>query len=248
MALLAARVPAALAGAALLALMESAVPSGATAASSRPRFDPSSFTSRVDNPWFPLRPGRTLRYAGEEDGRRGHEVFHVTRRTKTILGVRATVIHDRVFLGGRLRENTRDYYAQDRRGNVWYLGEDTEELDAHGKVTTHEGTWRAGRQGARAGIFMPARPRVGQSFRQERFKGHAEDHFRIVSLHATVDVPAVSTTRAMRTREWSPLEPGVRDAKLYVRGIGTVLERTVRGSDERWALVAVRGPGQGGER
>src|SRR3954454_22928832 len=168
--------------------------------------DPANFVREVTNPWFPLRPGTTLRYRGETDGTRGHDIFSVTHRTKTIQGVSATVVHDRVILRGRTVEDTLDYYAQDKDGNVWYLGEDTKELDRRGRVTSRSGTWRAGRDGARAGVFMPAHPRVGQSFRQEYLKGEAEDHFRIVGLHATVRVPAASTTRALRTLEWSPLE------------------------------------------
>ena len=201
--------------------------------------DPANFVAEVTNPWFPLRPGTTLRYRGETDGTRGHDVFSVTHRTETIQGVRATVIHDRVILRGRTVEDTLDYYAQDKDGNVWYFGEDTKELDRRGNVKSREGTWRAGVDGAEAGIFMPADPRVGQSFRQEYYKGHAEDHFKIVSLHASVKVPAVSSRNALRTREWTPLEPGVRDAKYYVRGKGTVLEQTVKGGDERWELVSI---------
>ncbi|MDA0160437.1 hypothetical protein OM076_09180 [Solirubrobacter ginsenosidimutans] len=201
--------------------------------------DPANFVRQVTNPWFPLRPGTTLRYRGETDGTPGHDVFSVTHRTKTIQGVRATVVHDRVILHGRTVEDTLDYYAQDKDGNVWYLGEDTKELDRRGNVKSREGTWRAGVDGAEAGIFMPADPRVGQTFRQENYKGHAEDHFKIVSLHASVKVPAVSSHQAMRTREWTPLEPGVRDAKYYVRGKGTVLEETVTGGDERWELVSI---------
>ena len=87
---------------------------------------------------------------------------------------------------------------------------------------------------------MPARPKVGQSFRQEFYKGHAEDHFRVVELKASVSTPYVSSTRALLTKEWTPLEPGVIDHKLYVRGIGTVLEQTIKGGSERNALVAVR--------
>jgi hypothetical protein len=203
--------------------------------------DPANFVRHVTNPWFPLPPGTTLHYRGESDGMSGRDVFTVTHRTKTIQGVRATVVHDRVIIRGRVVEDTLDYYAQDKAGTVWYLGEDTKELDRHGNVKSREGTWHAGIDGARAGVFMPADPRVGQSFRQEFYKGHAEDHFKIVSLHATVKVPAVSTDDAMRTREWTPLEPGVRDAKYYVRGKGTVREETVKGGDERWELVSVIG-------
>ena len=222
------------------------IASSSTAASaprvaSRPAaaIDPADFVRRVDNPWFPLPPGRTLRYRGEKDGVPGSDVFTVTRRTRSILGVATTVVHDRVLAHGRVSEDTLDYYAQDRHGTVWYFGEDTKELDRRGRVTSRDGTWRAGVHGARAGIFMPGRPRVGQSFRQEFLKGHADDHFRIVSLHATAKVPAVTSRRALKTHEWTPLEPGVLDVKLYARGLGTVLEQTVKGGNERWALASV---------
>jgi hypothetical protein len=227
-------------GAAAVAALVGAGASGSARPVQPPAaLDPANFVRHVTNPWFPLRPGTTLRYRGQTDGTPGRDVFAVTHRTKTIQGVRATVVHDRVILHGRTVEDTLDYYAQDKAGNVWYLGEDTKELDRRGNVKSREGTWRAGVDGAEAGIFMPADPRVGQSFRQEYYKGHAEDHFKIVSLHASVNVPAVSSRNAMRTREWTPLEPGVRDAKYYVRGKGTVLEQTVKGGDERWELVSI---------
>src|SRR4051794_35090960 len=95
---------------------------------------PVRFVAQVDNPWFPLTPGKTLRYLGQADGVPGVDVFAVTHRTKRILGVNATVVHDQVILHGRVVEDTLDYYAQDARGNVWYLGEDTKELDRHGRV------------------------------------------------------------------------------------------------------------------
>src|SRR5205814_656697 len=135
---------------------------------------------------------------------------------------------------------TTDWYAQDRAGNVWYFGEATAELDAHGRVTSTEGSWRAGVNGARAGLFMPAHPRVGQRFRQEYFKGHAEDHFAVLSLAATARTPAASSRHALLTKEWTPLEPGVLDHKLYVRGIGLVKEQSVKGGNERAELVAIR--------
>jgi hypothetical protein len=201
---------------------------------------PSDFTARVDNPWFPLRPGTTYVYRGVKDGRSSRDLVTVTRTTTRIDGAPCVVVHDRLYLGGRLEERTTDWYSQDEQGNVWYFGESTAELDAHGHVTTTEGSWRAGRDGARAGVYMPAHPQVGQSGRQEFYKGHAEDHFQVVSLSASVHVRYVSSTKALLTKEWTPLEPGVLDHKYYVRGIGTVLEQTVKGGDERNALVAVR--------
>jgi|SRR5437764_10902235 len=214
----------------------------APAATASTPFRPAEFVAAVDNPWFPLVPGTVYVYRGEKDGKTSRDVVTVTRATRTIEGVRATAVHDDLFVEGKLEERTTDWYAQDRAGNVWYLGEATAELDATGQVTTREGSWLAGVHGARPGIYMPARPVVGATGLQEYLKGHAEDHFRVVSLHASVAAPALSSTHALLTAEWTPLEPGVLDHKLYVRGVGTVLEQTVTGGRERNALVSVRRP------
>src|SRR5437868_367422 len=104
------------------------------------------------------------------------------------------------------------------------------------------GTWQAGRDGAQAGIYMTARPMVGQSRRQEYYKGHAEDHFSVLSLRASISVPYLTSHRALLTKEWTPLEPGTVDHKFYVRGIGEVKEVTVKGPTERSELVSVRRP------
>ena len=198
----------------------------------------TAFVRTVDNPWFPLRPGTTFVYRGVKDGAPTRDVVHVTHATRVIDGVRCTAVTDRLYASGRLAERTTDWYAQDRAGTVWYFGEDTAELDATGKVTSREGSWLSGVHGARPGVFMPAHPRVGQAFRQEYLKGHAEDHFRVLDLHAAAHTPAVDSRRALLTKEWTPLESGVVDHKLYVRGVGLVDERTVRAGDERNVLVA----------
>lgn len=117
---------------------------------------PNQFVRTVDNPWFPLRPGTVLTYEGRSDGHPARDVFRVTRRTKTIAGIRATVIDDRVYTGARLEERTTDWYAQDRAGNVWYLGEQTATLDSAGRVKSREGSWRTGVRGARPGSSCPA--------------------------------------------------------------------------------------------
>ncbi len=205
-----------------------------------PKPKPSDFTARVDNPWYPLKPGTVYVYRGVKDGQPSRDVLTVTHRTKKIDGVPCVVVEDRLYLRGRLGERTTDWYSQDKQGNVWYFGESTAELDKHGHVTSTEGTWEAGRDGAMPGIYMPARPKVGQAGRQEFYKGHAEDHFRVISLHATVRVPYASSSNALLTNEWTPLEPGVLDRKVYVRGVGTVLEQAVKGGIERAELIAVR--------
>jgi hypothetical protein len=201
------------------------------------RIDPARFSAHVDNPWFPLKPGTRYVYTGVRDGQPSRDVVVVTHQTRTIEGVPCVVVQDRLYLRGRLAERTIDWYSQDRQGNVWYFGERTAELARSGRVTSTSGTWTAGVDGARPGIYMPANPRVGQSGRQEFYKGQAEDHFKVIGSFSTVSPSGAPN--ALLTEEWTPLEPGTLDNKLYVRGIGTVLEQAVKGGDERNLLVSV---------
>ncbi len=203
---------------------------------------PAGFTARVTNPWFPLRPGTVMRYRGTKDGRPALDVVTVTRRVTTILGIPAATVRDRLYLDGELVERTTDWYSQDRHGTVWYLGEATADLFG-GRVVSREGSFRAGVGGARAGIVMPAVPRRGDEYQQELLPGHAEDRVRMGG-RVRVRVPFVTARRALRTLECTPLEPGVLDAKFYVRGIGTVAERQLRGPGPRetLSLVSVRRP------
>jgi hypothetical protein len=219
----------ALAGAALTGVAAS----DAGVAQSPPAPKASHFghnSSLVTNVWFPLARGSVYVYDGQKDGKQARDVMTVTRRTKTIAGIRAAVVADRLYLNGTLAERTTDWYAQDRNGTVWYLGEKTAELNARGKVTSTEGSFLNGRDGAKGGIFMPVHPQVGQAFQQESFKGQAEDRFRILSLATSISTPAVSSQNAMLTEETTPLEPGIVDHKYYVQGIGTVKEQQVAGA------------------
>jgi len=198
--------------------------------------NPHGFTATVDNQWFPLKPGTRYEYVGTKDGRPSRDVVVVTHQVRTIQGAPCVAVSDRLYVDGKLHERTTDWYTQDRQGNVWYFGEDTAELDRTGQVTSTEGTWLAGRDGAVPGIYMPANPRVGQTGRQEYYKGHAEDHFRIAAVLGTVTSGAPNS---VLTEETTPLEPGAVDNKLYVRGIGTVTELAVKGGKERNQLISV---------
>ena len=191
---------------------------------------PASFSTRVDNPWFPLLRGTRWVYTGVKDGKPTRDVVTVTDQTKTIAGVPCVAVRDRLYMRGRLEERTTDWYSQDSHDNVWYFGENTAELDARGHVTSTEGTWKAGLDGAKAGIYIPGHPRLGQNGLQEFLKGHAEDHFEVIG---------VLGTNTLVTKEWTPLEPGVIDHKMYVRGIGTVLEQTEQGPNERNELISI---------
>ncbi|MDX6668131.1 MAG: hypothetical protein QOK04_1511, partial [Solirubrobacteraceae bacterium] len=112
-----------------------------TSPTSAAAIHPGDFSARVDNPYFPLRPGTTFRYRGVKDDKPSTEIFTVTRATKRIMGVPCVVVHDDLFLSGKLGEQTVDWYTQDTRGNVWYFGEATRELDVKGRTTSTEGSW-----------------------------------------------------------------------------------------------------------
>ena len=202
--------------------------------------DPAAFTTTITNPWWPMRPG--TRWVSREtapDGTRQHVVVTVTRRTvTTAAGVRARVVRDTVTEGGELVEDTRDLYAQDRAGNVWYMGERTAEYEG-GRVVSTEGSWEAGVDGAQPGVVMPAHPRPGLRYRQEYYAGHAEDRASIVAVGEQAQVPAGHFRHVVMTREVNPLEPRVLEFKFNARGVGPVLAIDVSGGAGREELLRV---------
>ena len=200
------------------------------------RLDPANFTTKIDNPYFPLAVGNTWVYREVEGGVTQRVVVTVTPRTKLIAnGIRARVVHDQVTVRGRVKENTYDWYAQDRAGNIWYLGEDTTEY-AKGKPPSTAGSFEAGVRGAQAGVAMPAHPRPGLSYRQEYLKGEAEDRGRVLSLDRKVTVPFGSFDHLLLTEDSTPLEPDATEHKYYAKDVGSVLEVGVSG-DARAELV-----------
>ena len=199
-------------------------------------FNASNFVSVITNRYNPMIPGTIFHYRSQtRDGVETSE-FRITRNTKKILGVTATVVHDRVFLDGELTEDTFDWFAQDAQGNVWYLGEDSKEID-HGQVVSTEGSWEAGVDGAQAGIILPADPQVGQAYRQEYYAGQAEDKAEILSLNEHVEVPFGTFDDVLQTRDFTPLEPDVEEHKFYARGVGPVEERQTSGGSSHDVLL-----------
>ena len=194
----------------------------------------------VDNPYFPLPVGRQWVY---REGDQRVEVT-VTDRTKLIAnGVVARVVTDHVTRKGVPVELTEDYYAQDSKGTVWYLGEDTTEYE-RGKPISKDGSFEAGVDGARAGIVMPAKPKVGMRYRQELYKGHAEDRAKVVSLRERVKVPLRRYRKTLMTLDYNPLEPDVLEAKFYARGVGLVLAVGLSGDTDREELIRLRAAGR----
>ena len=194
--------------------------------------DAANFTAEIDNPWWPMTPGSTWVF---EDGAERVEVT-VTDRKKTVMGVDVRVVHDVVTEDGVRIEDTFDWYAQDRDGNIWYFGEDTTEFE-DGKPTGHPGAWEASVDGALPGILLPADPEVGMTYRQEYYAGEAEDRAKVLSLDETVNVPFGQYSGVLMTEDTTPLEPGIVEHKYYVRDVGPVLALKVKGDTGREQLV-----------
>ena len=201
-----------------------------------------AFVSEIDNPYFPLPVGRLLVYKGVRDGKTQVDRVFVTDRTKVIQGVTATVVRDVAKHNGMLIEKTRDWFAQDVDGNVWYFGENTAEYDESGNIVSTEGSWEAGVDGAVAGITMLADPQVADGYRQEYYAGHAEDQAWILTRGTSTDVPYGHVAKVLRTMEWTRLEPRVIDQKYYGAGLGIIREVAVAGGDEFAELVNVVDP------
>ena len=143
-----------------------------------------------------MKPGTRWTYREiDEEGKELRVVVTVTSETKKIAnGITARVVRDTVTEDGELIEDTFDWYAQDGDGNVWYMGEDTAEFE-DGKITTRGGSFEAGVDGALPGIVMPAEPRDGMRYRQEYYKGEAEDNGEVLSTEEMAEVPAGHSRR-----------------------------------------------------
>ena len=174
----------------------------------------------VQNNFFPLVPHTVYAYSQETPEGTETDTVKVTPDTKAIVGVTVTVVHDRVFLNGALKEDTFDWYASDKDGNVWYFGEDTHEVPS-GDAT---GSWEAGKNGAQPGVIMLAHPMVGDVYQQENSPGVVADMARVKDLNATAVTPYGTLTGCIKTQEWTPLETGSRAFKHYAPGIGNVRE------------------------
>jgi hypothetical protein len=198
----------------------------------------SDFSTSITNPYWPMKPGDhwVYRETNAEGEVQRNDVV-VMKQTKKIMGLDTVIVHDTVKLGGELTEDTYDWYAQDSEGNLWYFGEDTSEYE-NGKLKTKEGSWEAGKDGALPGIIMPANPQVGMTYREEYYKGHAEDGASIISTDALAKVPYGRFDHGIQTRNFSGIEPDVIEEKIYAKDVGIVLEITVSGGSDRSELMS----------
>ncbi len=199
--------------------------------------DPADFVDTIDNPYWPMAPGSRWVYRETDaDGTVQRVVVTATDRTKTIGGIEGTVVRDTVTEGGKVVEDTFDWYAQDRWGNVWYLGEATREYD--GAEVSTAGSWEAGVDGALAGVVVPAQPLPGLAYRQEYYAGEAEDEAVVLSVDERADVTQGSLENVLLTKDLNPLEPDLIEHKFYAKGVGPVLALTVSGGSSREELVS----------
>jgi hypothetical protein len=208
---------------------KSSLPQGSEPAN----LDAADFVPTIDHAYWPMKPGS--RWVYREGPQR--VVVTVTNRKRAVQGISATVVHDVVTEDGELVEDTWDWYAQDRDGNLWYLGEQTRELE-HGKVKSTKGSWEAGVGGAEAGILLPAKPEVGMAYRQEYLKGEAEDRGEILSVDEKAEVPFGAFDGVLMTKDYTPLEPSLLEHKFYARGVGPVLVVAVSGGSDREELLS----------
>ena len=201
----------------------------------------SQFTTNITNPYFPVKPGARWVYRETAFGEPEQKVVvTVTDRTKRIAnGVLARVVRDTVTAasGGAVIEDTFDWYAQDRRGNVWYLGEDTTEFE-NGKPVSKEGSFEAGVKGARAGIIMLAKPRVGRRYYQEFDRGNAEDYASVFARGERFEAPLKVFSRALVTKDVNPLGKNSTEYKFFARGVGLVGAIGITGGGGREELVS----------
>jgi hypothetical protein len=193
----------------------------------RAALDPVQFSANVENPLFPLATLRAMVYEGTEDGAKIRSESRVLERTGRVFGVPVTVVDVREYEDGELVEHTRDYYAQHADGGVRYMGEHVNDIE-DGKVVGHEGQWLAGKGNAKPGIFMPADPRVGDAFEQERAPGLAEDRSEVVAVDLEVTTPAGRFDDCIKTKDFAPLDKAT-EFKYYCAGVGLVRERYAEG-------------------
>jgi hypothetical protein len=220
---------------------EAGVNRGLPQGSEAVKLDPAKFTTEIDNPYWPMKPGSRWVYAeNDSTGKREKAVVTVTNKTKKIAnGITARVIRDVVSENGVPVEITDDWYAQDDKGNVWYLGEAVRNYE-NGNLVDREGSFEAGVDGAQPGILMPADPVPGLSYRQEYYKGKAEDKAAVITVgQEQVEVPYGHFDEdVLMTRDLVPTEPKVQELKFYAPGVGPLLSLHTDGPGGRAALVS----------
>lgn len=182
---------------------------------------PSNFVSTINNTFLPLKPGSAFIYNAETDEGMERVEIEVLMETRIVMGITCVVVRDKAFLENQLIEDTYDWFAQDKDGNVWYFGEDVDNYE-DGVIANHYGSWEAGVDGAEPGIIMLGNPVTGLHYRQEYYIGEAEDEGEIVSKNESVIVAAGTFNGCLKIKETNPLDPEFLEYKYYAKGVGLI--------------------------
>ena len=206
-----------------------------------PQIVPADFTTNITNQFFKLPVGRKLHY--EEQTADGLEkiVIEIMPQTRILMGVNTILYHDTVTVDAVVVEDTKDYLAQDKAGNVWYFGEEVDNYE-NGKLKDHAGSWLAGTDGAKPGIWIKGEHKVGDSYRQEYYKGQAEDMRDVVAVNQTVTTKLKTYTDCVKVYDWTPLDSKSKENKYYCPEVGALVVNENVTTSEKAELVKVEEP------
>jgi len=207
----------------------------------KPDVNPSNFTNstNISNPYYPALPGKKYIYEGQTDEGLNKVEEQRLVETKTIMGVICIVVSFKEYINGKLTEDTRDWYAQDNDGNLWYFGEAVDNYNANGTLSDHGGSWEAGVDGALPGIIMPANPQTGMRYREEYYFNHAEDEAEITDTGISETISLGTYDNCIKTKNWTVLEPDVLEIKIYAPAIGLIKEVSIS-ENEELSLVSIQ--------
>ena len=204
-----------------------------------PAIAQANFVKTVNNPYYPLKPGRTFTYTGKNEKLSVRKEIVVSKKTRVVMGVTCIEVVDSVWVAGKLAQKTLEWYAQDKEGNVWYFGADAKQYKS-GKITGSAGSWQAGVNGAQPGIIMRAKPTLGDNYRQNYLKGTVEDMGYVVSLDGALKVPYHAYKNLLITLQWSNLTPGIIENRYYAKGVGFVYSEMVKGGTGELKLAKIK--------
>jgi hypothetical protein len=199
---------------------------------------PADFVDVIDNPYFPLLPGAKWEYEIRTgNGKKQTDTLEVQKEKRNVNGVQATVVRDTVKTGDQIVEDTFDWFAQDKYGNVWYVGEAVDNY-VGGVLAGHGGSWEWGVDGALPGILMWADPsaHVNEEYRQEYYVGRAEDMGKVLSVNESVTVPFKPFDQVVKTLDFSKIEAG-QEQKFYAPSIGLIQELDANANEQ---MVLIR--------
>jgi hypothetical protein len=207
----------------------------------KPDINPVNFTNstNISNPYYPALPGKKYIYEGQTDEGLDRVEEQRLVETKTIMGIKCIVVRFKEYINGNLVEDTRDWYAQDNDGNLWYFGEEVDNYNANGTISDHGGSWEAGIDGALPGMIMPANPQIGMRYREEYYFGHAEDEAEITETGISETISLGTYNNCIKTKNWTVLEPDALETKIYAPGIGLIKEVSIS-ENEELSLVSIQ--------